>query len=124
MQYYFPEKQEFTLDYFSAKSITRDTKHEVQVAVESWLAENGYEQTDFYLYTRKTTIDHIDVDYNGGLFYYMHLNNYLRDVASVVWCIAERRERAAGKSEKERGKIVDKAMREFVEFAKAKYPKK
>lgn len=124
MQYYFPEKQEFTLDYFNAKSITRDTKHEVQVAVETWLAEHGYELNDFYAYTRKSTLEQIDVNYNGGIFYYIHLNSYLRDVAAVVWCIAERRERDAGKSEKERGKIVDKAMREFVEFAKTKYPKK
>lgn len=122
MAYYFPEKFEWSLDYFNAQTVVPSAKNEAKAAVEKWLSDNGYEQTSFYKWVIKQTLGLIDVDYDHGVFYYIHLNSYLRDTAYAVWNCLDDRLRKEGMPEKERGKKTDAAQKAFVEFAKAAFP--
>lgn len=118
MSYYFPEKFDWSLDYFNVQTVVPSAKDDVQTAVEAWLAENGYEQTSFYKWVANRTLGLIDVDYDQGVFYYIHLNSYLRDTAYAVWNCVDERLRLEGVPEKERGKKTDAAQKAFVDFAK------
>lgn len=122
MQYYFPPKFEWSFDYFNETSVVRSAKDDTQAAVEAWLAENGYEQTPFYKWVVSRTLGLVDVDYDHGVFYYIHLNSYLRDTAYAVWNCLDERLRLEGVPEKERGKKTDAAQKAFVEFAKQAFP--
>ncbi|WP_315921470.1 hypothetical protein [Mesorhizobium sp. SP-1A] len=124
MQYYFPPKFEWSFDYFNETSVVRSAKDDTQAAVEAWLAENGHEQTLFYKWVVSRTLGLIDVDYDHGVFYYIHLNSYLRDTAYAVWNCVDERLRLEGVPEKERGKKTDAAQKEFLEFAKNTFPSK
>lgn len=124
MTYYFPEKFEWSLDYFNAQTVVPSAKDEAQAAVEKWLSDNGYEQTSFYKWVVSRTLGLVDVDFDHGVFYYIHLNSYLRDTAYAVWNCVDERLRLEGVPEKERGKKTDAAQKAFVEFAKATFSNK
>lgn len=83
--YYFAPKMSFNLPYFKALDFTPTLKNEVEELVSQWLCGNGIPCSRFYRYVCKTTLDQIDVDYDEGVFYYIHLNSYLREVHNVVW---------------------------------------
>lgn len=124
MSYYYPEKFEWSLDYFNVKTVVSGAKSTTQNVVEKWLSDNGYEQTTFYKWVVSRTLGLIDEKFDHGVFYYVHLNSYLRDTAYAVWNCVDGRLRLEGVPEKEREKKANAAQRDFVTFAKEVFSNK
>ena len=124
MEYFFRKKFKRELPYFKKQDITYHTRADVLVEVLGWFTNNlpqfnqDIECVLGFEYIMRTTLEKIDLHYDEGEFYYMWLNDFLRETSYFVWRTIDKEGKLNKISEKERSKLADAKMKAFEQFCK------